>query len=329
MAYSSNVYVCKETKPHENRVALTPRGVLRLADAGHHVYVEAGAGRDIALDNKYLRLNFQRDDVWGGERRVQIVRNIEDAIAQASRIDLVVGVKEPQPDQYNILDAIRNGGKLFTYLHLAGADNPALLDKLLETRITAIAYETVTPGNGSFPLLAPMSRIAGELAIQWASQYSLKPQGGRGKLIGDLAGVEPSKVVIIGGGVAGSQAAYSALKRGAEVVVVDLKESIAGDADAYVEHMLKVVFPNALPNERGRKISSDEIDRLSTICNAKEEGQFKLEGLFRDADIFVTAIYVHGATAPVVITKDHFDMMREGTMVVDISIDQRWRYLCD
>ena len=194
--------VPREVKDHETRVGLVPSGVSELVEAGHQVLVEAGAGSGSTIsDSEYVAA--------GAEV-------VETAGKVWSRADLVVKVKEPQQSEYVCL---RPGLLLFTYLHLAPL--PELTNRLLETEVTAIAYETIREPDGSLPLLTPMSEVAGRMAVQIGAEYLEEPNGGRGILLGGVPGVAPANVLILGGGVAGHNAAKVARGLGARVTVID------------------------------------------------------------------------------------------------------------
>jgi alanine dehydrogenase len=194
--------VPKEVKDHETRVGLVPSGVIALKEAGHDVFVQAGAGVGSSLpDHDYAEAG---------------AKIVEKAAEVWSRADLVVKVKEPQPSEYAYL---RPGLVLFTYLHLAPL--PELTDQLLASGVNAVAYETIRESDGSLPLLTPMSEVAGRMSVQVGAQYLEAPNGGRGILLGGVPGVAPANVVIIGGGVVGHNAAKIALGLGAHVTIID------------------------------------------------------------------------------------------------------------
>jgi alanine dehydrogenase len=262
-----------ETKVHEYRTALTPDGARTLRADGHEVRVQRGAGRRAG----------HTDDAYAaaGARLV-------DA-AEAWAADIVAKVKEPQPAEFPFL---RPGLLLYGYLHLAAA--PALADGLRERRVTAIAYETVTGPAGDTPLLAPMSRIAGRLAIQSGMHALEAPQGGSGVLLPGAPGVEPGHVVVIGGGMVGSNAARVALGIGARVTLLDVSPDRLAHLD---EHW----------NGRVQTRLSDPTGLADSVARA---------------DVVVGAVYVHGRRAPVLLRRDHLRAMRPGSVLVDVAIDQ-------
>src|SRR5215471_17953703 len=193
--------VPKEIKDHETRVGLAPSGVTALREAGHEVIVESQAGEGSSLtDREYM----------------QAGAHIVNSAAEVWRAELVVKVKEPQPAEYQFF---RPGLTLFTYLHLAPL--PELTDRLLDSRVNGVAYETIREPDGSLPLLTPMSEVAGRMSVQVGAQYLERPNGGRGILLGGVPGVAPANVVILGGGVVGTNAAKIAVGMGAHVTIID------------------------------------------------------------------------------------------------------------
>ncbi len=265
--------VAKEIKQNESRVALTPAGALELLNDGHDVLVEQGAGTGSAFpDAEYERIGARIasvDDVWGAS-------------------DLVLKVKEPIAPEYSRL---RDGLILFTYLHIA-ADEP-LTRALVDSGITAVAYETVEVGR-SLPLLAPMSEVAGRLAPQAGASFLEKPVGGRGLLLGGVAGVAPGKVVVLGGGVVGYNAAVIALGLGAQVTI--LERSI--DRMRHLEEVLH--------------------GRVSLLMSSS----LQVAASVADADLVVGAVLIPGAVAPKLVTREMIASMKEGAVVVDVAIDQ-------
>ena len=194
--------VPKEVKDHETRVGLVPSGVTALREAGHEVLVESTAGEGSSLtDREYMQAG---------------ARILPNAAEVWQRADLVVKVKEPQPAEYGYF---RPGLILFTYLHLAPL--PELTDRLLAAKVNGVAYETIREADGSLPLLTPMSEVAGRMSVQVGAQYLEKPNGGRGILLGGVPGVAPANVVILGGGIVGTNAAKMALGMGAHVTIID------------------------------------------------------------------------------------------------------------
>ena len=268
------VGVPKEIKIHESRVALTPEGVFELTRFGHQVVVEAGAGAGSSItDSEY---------VSAGAR----IESDVDAVWRAA--DLILKVKEPIEAEYARL---RSGQILFTYLHLAASK--ACTDALLKSGTTAIAYETVEL-NGSLPLLAPMSEVAGRLSVQVGAYALQKPNGGRGVLLAGVPGVAPGKVVVIGGGVAGLNAAVIAMGMGADVTVLD-------------RSLPRLAYIDSLYNGR--------IKTLASTLHA-------IDREIKQADLVIGAVLVHGAKAPKLVTNEQVSLMKPGSVLVDIAIDQ-------
>jgi alanine dehydrogenase len=264
-----------EVKDHEYRVAATPEGVRELAHSGHRVIVQAGAGVGSAIS----------DDQFAAAG-AEIAAGADAVYGEA---DMIVKVKEPQPQEY---ERFRPGQIVFTYLHLAADER--LTRFLVERKVASVAYETVQTAGGKLPLLAPMSEIAGRMAPQVAATWLERAHGGRGVLMGGASGVAPAKVVVLGAGMAGSNAAWIAAGMEAEVVVVD-----------------KDV-------ERLRYIDQIWRGRIQTVASSR----LAIEHLVLDADVVVGAVLVPGAKAPHLVTEDHVRHMRAGAVLVDISIDQ-------
>ena len=266
--------VAKEIKPQEYRVALTPAGARELVQRGHEVVVEASAGVGSAFpDEAYERAGAaigSVDAVWEGA-------------------DLLLKVKEPISTEY---PRLRGGLTLFTYLHIA-ADEPLTL-ALIDSGITAIAYETVETDHGALPLLAPMSEIAGRLAPQAGADQLEKPKGGRGILLGGVAGVAPARVLVIGGGMVGYNAAVIALGMGAQVTV--LERSV--DRMRFLEQILS--------------------GRVQLLMSSA----LQLEEAIKDADLTIGAVLIPGALAPKLITREMLGTMKESSVFVDVAIDQ-------
>jgi alanine dehydrogenase len=266
--------VAKEIKAQEYRVALTPAGARELVLGGHEVVVESGAGAGSAFpDDAYERAGAaiaSVDDVWGTS-------------------DLLLKVKEPVADEY---PRLREGLTLFTYLHIA-ADEP-LTRALVESGVTAIAYETVETDRGALPLLAPMSEIAGRLAAQAGADQLEKPKGGRGILLGGVAGVAPARVLVIGGGMVGYNAAVIAIGMGGQVTV--LERSV--DRMRYLEQILS--------------------GRVQLLMSSA----LQLEEAIKDADLTIGAVLIPGARAPKLISRDMLATMKESSVFVDVAIDQ-------
>ena len=269
------VGIPKEVKDGEFRVAATPEGVRELTRAGHQVVVETGAGVGSALPDERFR--------------AAGASILPDADAVFAAAEMVLKVKEPQAEEYGRL---RSGQILFTYLHLA-ADR-ALTETLMERRIASVAYETVELPDGRLPLLAPMSEIAGRMAPQEGAKYLERPFGGRGVLMGGAAGVAPARVVVLGAGMAGLNAAWIAAGMEAEVVVLDKNV----DRLRYVDQI-----------QRGR---------IQTVMSSA----LAIEQLVAEADLVIGAVLVPGALAPHLVTEQMVRDMRSGSVIVDISIDQ-------
>ena len=268
------VGVPKEIKVHESRVALTPEGVFEFIRAGHQVVVEEGAGIGSAITDQ--------DFISAG---ATIEKDVEKIWASA---DLILKVKEPIAAEY---PRLRSGQILFTYLHLA-ASKPCT-DALLASGTTAIAYETVEV-NGTLPLLAPMSEVAGRLSVQVGAFALQRPNGGRGVLLAGVPGVAPGKVVVIGGGVAGLNAAVIAMGMGADVTVLD-------------RSLPRLAYIDSLYNGR--------IKTLASTLHA-------IDREIQQADLVVGAVLVHGAKAPKLVTSAQVAKMKPGSVLVDIAIDQ-------
>ncbi|MEP7246356.1 MAG: alanine dehydrogenase [Gammaproteobacteria bacterium] len=267
--------VPREIKVHEYRVGLVPAGVRELTMAGHEVIVESGAGAGIGVDDAHY-------ETCGAK----VVGTAAQVFAST---DMIVKVKEPQPVEYAML---RPGQVLFTYLHLAADREQAL--GLMKSGATAIAYETVTGRNNSLPLLTPMSEVAGRMSIQVGASCLQKAQGGFGVLLGGVPGVPPAKVVILGGGVAGTHAAEMAVGLRSDVTVVD--RSV----------------------DRLRELSSIFGGALQTAYSTAET----IERLVIDADLVVGAVLLVGAAAPKLVTRAMVKRMKSGAVLVDIAIDQ-------
>ncbi len=267
--------VPKEIKVHEYRVGLTPAGVRELCGSGHQVLIETSAGAGIGFDDASY--------VAAG---AAIAPTAARVFAEA---DLVVKVKEPQPAEYPLL---RRGQTLFTYLHLA-ADRPQA-QALMDAGVTAIAYETVTATDGSLPLLTPMSEVAGRMSVQVGAACLQKANGGRGVLLGGVPGVDPGKVLILGGGVAGTHAAEMAVGMRADVTVVDRSIKRLRELSVQFGASLKTAYATT-----------------ATI-----------EALVAEADLVIGAVLVVGAAAPKLVTRTMLKTMQPGAVLVDISIDQ-------
>ena len=265
----------KEIKVHEYRVGLVPAGVRELVSAGHQVQVESGAGAGIGIGDDAYRA--------AGAAVVPDARSIFEAA------ELVVKVKEPQLPECAML---RRGQVLFTYLHLAA--DAAQAQALVKSGATAIAYETVTSPDRSLPLLTPMSEVAGRMSIQVGATALQKANGGFGVLLGGVPGVAPARVVILGGGVAGTNAAQMAVGLGAQVTIVDRSLRRLRELDAQFGNTIETAYSTI-----------ESIERLVT-----------------QADLVIGAVLVTGAAAPRLVTRDMVRRMEKGAVLVDISIDQ-------
>lgn len=266
--------VPREIKNNENRVAMTPAGVINLVKFGHVVHIEAGAGLGSGFsDADYLEAG----------------AIIVETAAEAWAMEMVMKVKEPLPEEYNYF---REGLILFTYLHLA--PEPELTKALIEKKVVGIAYETVQLINGSLPLLTPMSEVAGRMATQIGAQFLEKVHGGKGILLAGVPGVNRGKVTIIGGGVAGTNAAKMAIGLGASVTIIDLSPDRLRQLDD--------IF------------GSDVTTLMSNHYNIAEE--------VKGSDLVIGAVLIPGAKAPKLVTEEMIQSMSAGSVVVDIAIDQ-------
>jgi alanine dehydrogenase len=269
------VGVPTEIKTDEYRVALTPSGVRELTDRGHSVCVQAGAGEGSQIvDEQYA---------------AQGATIVPDADAVFGEADLIVKVKEPQPDEVARLEARHT---LFTYLHLA--PDPELTRGLIDSGATCIAYETVTDERGRLPLLAPMSEVAGKIATQAGAFMLEKPLGGRGLLLGGVPGVAAGKVMVIGGGVVGQNAAEIAIGLGAETYVYDRNIDRLRELEVLLNGRCSTCFASTL----------------------------EIEQRLPDMDLVIGAVLIHGAKAPWVIRRSQLQMMKKNAVMVDVSIDQ-------
>jgi alanine dehydrogenase len=264
-----------EIKNHEYRVAITPAGVMELVRNGHEVVIQEGAGIGSSIpDEDFVAAGAKilptADDVWG-------------------TADMILKVKEPIADEYH---RMRSGQVIFTYLHLAASRE--CTDALLASGATAIAYETVELPDGSLPLLAPMSEVAGRLAPQVGAHALMRPYGGRGVLMGGVSGVYAAKVVVIGAGVAGMNAAAIALGMQAEVLLLDMNISRLRQMDAIYQGHMQTVASNA----------------------------YEVERAVLDADLVIGAVLVPGKKAPKLVSNELVSRMKPGSVLVDIAIDQ-------
>jgi alanine dehydrogenase len=265
----------KEIKNHEYRVGLTPSSVAELTAAGHEVIVETKAGKGIDFaDREYVAAG---------------ARIVPTAAAVFAAADMIVKVKEPQPQEIALLEPRH---LLFTYLHLA-ADKPQA-EGLMKSGATCIAYETVTSPNRSLPLLKPMSEVAGRMSIQVGAHYLEKEQGGRGVLLGGVPGVAPARVAILGGGVAGLNAAQIAVGQRADVTIYDINNDRLAELDTYFGSQIKTAYASK-----------------AAIAAAVAK-----------AHLVIGAVLVPGAAAPKLVTRDMLKTMKRGSVMVDIAIDQ-------
>jgi alanine dehydrogenase len=264
-----------EIKTDEYRVALTPAGTRELVDCGHQVFVQAGAGEGSGIS----------DADYAGQG-AKIVPDADEVFDSA---ELLLKVKEPQAEE---VARLRPDHVLFTYLHLA--PDPGLTQGLIDSGATCIAYETVTDAQGRLPLLAPMSEVAGKIATQAGAFILEKPLGGRGILLGGVPGVAAAKVMIIGGGVVGANAAVIAIGMQADVTVFDRSIDRLRELDIAFDGRANTVYASSL----------------------------SIEQHLVDADLVIGAVLVHGARAPRVLTREQLGLMKQHAVLVDVSIDQ-------
>ncbi|BBI33120.1 alanine dehydrogenase [Cohnella abietis] len=265
----------KEIKKQEYRVALTPAGCSMIVQQGYKVVVQQGAGEGSGFtDEDY------------GAAGATIVIEASEVWAAA---DMIVKVKEPLQEEF---EYFREGQILFTYLHLAAV--PELAKALTDKRVTAIAYETIQAPNGSLPLLTPMSEVAGRMSVQEGAKYLEAFQGGRGVLLGGVPGVPPAEVIIIGGGIVGTNAAKMALGLGADVVVLEKN----GDRMRYLDDVFQ--------------------GRLRTLMS----NPHNIANAVRKADLLIGAVLVPGARAPRLVTEEMVKTMKKGAVIVDVAVDQ-------
>ena len=264
----------KEIKNHEYRVGMTPDGVARLVHEGHRVLVETGAGAGAGFEDREY-----------GTAGAEIVPHANAVFESA---DMIVKVKEPQPEECARLSSNQI---LFTYLHLAA--DPVQARALMRSGVTAIAYETVTDDRGTLPLLTPMSCIAGRMSTQVGAHYLEKPAG-RGVLLGGVPGVEPGRVVVVGAGVAGTNALEMAVGLQADVTVLDINQA------------------------RLEELAARFGSRIRTLYSTPET----IARTVKEADLVIGSVLIPGASAPKLVTREMIRAMRRGTVVVDIAIDQ-------
>ncbi len=265
----------KGIKNNENRVGMTPSGVKELVEHGHTVYVQHTAGEGSGFsDEDYLKAG------------AKILPTIEDTYAAA---EMIVKVKEPIEPEYKL---VRKGQLLFTYFHFAC--DRALTIAMMESGATCIAYETVTGRQGGLPLLIPMSEVAGRMSMQEGARFLEKPQGGRGVLLAGVPGVKPAKVLVLGGGVVGRNAALMAAGLGADVTITDISLPT-------LRHLADVLPKN-----------------VKTLFSSRHN----IEQELADTDLVIGSVLIPGAKAPKLVTADMLPLMRKGSVVVDVAIDQ-------
>lgn len=269
------IAVAKEIKNNENRVGLTPAGAETLTQAGHTVLVEQGAGLGSGFSDKAYQkaggvIVVERQELFG-------------------KAEMIIKVKEPLPEEYDLL---REGQILYTYLHLA--PEPGLTEALLQKKVVGIAYETIVGSHGELPLLAPMSEVAGRMAVQIGAQFLEKPYGGKGILLGGVPGVEAAQVVIVGGGIVGTNAAKMALGQGARVTVLDR----SADRLRYLDDIFG--------------------GRVQTVMS----NSYHIARWVRQADLLVGAVLLPGAKAPKLVSEEMVKTMEAGSVIVDVAIDQ-------
>lgn len=264
----------KEIKNNENRVSCTPAGVFALCKAGHKVIVETNAGAGSGFSDEEYK------DAGA------VIANVEEVFKQA---DLIVKVKEYLPEEYQYL---REDQMVFTYLHIA--NDPAFTKALIDSKTTAIAYETVRSPKGGLPLLTPMSEVAGRMAVQVGATMLQKNNGGRGLLLGGVPGVFPAEVMIIGGGTVGLNAAKIASGLGAVVTVFDINAERMGYIDDISNGSIHTIYNN----------------------------EYNLRAELKKADLVIGAVLIPGAKAPKIVTEDMVKTMKKGSAIVDVAIDQ-------
>ncbi len=267
--------VPKEIKNNENRVAVTPAGVREMVARGHEVYVQTTAGNGSGFSGDEYRA-----------AGAKMLPTIEDVYAIA---EMIVKVKEPIRPEYGL---IRKGQLLFTYFHFAC--DRALTDAMIKSGAVCIAYETVRLADGSLPLLIPMSEVAGRMSVQEGARFLEKPQGGRGVLLGGVPGVKPAKVLILGAGVVGRNAALMAAGLGADVTIADISLPV-------LRHVADVMPKN-----------------VKTLFSSRHNIEMELP----TTDLVIGSVLIPGAKAPHLVTKDMLTLMRPGSLLVDVAIDQ-------
>ncbi|MBP1988967.1 alanine dehydrogenase [Paenibacillus eucommiae] len=265
----------KEIKSNENRVAVTPAGVGMLHAAGHAVIIEAGAGEGSGFTDE--------------EYRIAGASMLPEAAEVWKRSEMIMKVKEPLPGEY---EYFRENLIIFTYLHLAAARD--LLQHLIHKQVTGIAYETIQTVSGSLPLLSPMSEVAGRMSVQIGAHFLEKSFGGRGVLLGGVPGVPPGNVIILGGGIVGTNAAKMALGLGADVVIIERNV------------------------ERMRQLDDIFQGRLRTLMS----NPYNIAHAVQKADLLIGAVLIPGARAPKLVTEEMVKQMKAGSVIVDVAVDQ-------
>jgi alanine dehydrogenase len=267
--------VPKEIKNNENRVGLTPAGVSALAKAGHKVFVQATAGDGSGFsDAEYKKAG------------ATVLKTIAEVYKKA---EMIIKVKEPIKQEYPL---IREGQLLFTYFHFASYE--PLTKAMIKSKAVCLAYETVEKKDRSLPLLVPMSEVAGRMSIQEGAKYLEKPMGGRGILLGGVPGVKPAHVLILGGGIVGTQAAKMAAGMAADVTIMDISIPRLRELDDILPANVRTVFSN----------------------------EYNIRQTIQYSDLIVGAVLIPGAKAPHLITRDMLKMMKPGTVLVDVAVDQ-------
>ena len=267
--------VPKEIKNNENRVALTPAGVAEMIKSGHTVYVQATAGMGSGFSDE--------DYIHAG---ATMLPTIEEVYAIA---EMIIKVKEPIESEYKL---IKEGQILFTYFHFAS--NKPLTDAMIGSKAICLAYETVEMPDRSLPLLVPMSEVAGRMSIQEGAKYLEKTYGGYGVLLGGVPGVPPAKVLIIGGGIVGTEAAKMAGGLGADVTIIDVSLKRLRYLDDIMPANVKTLMSN----------------------------EYNIREMVRNADVIIGAVLIPGAVAPKLVTRDMIPTMKPGTVLVDVAVDQ-------
>lgn len=267
--------VPKEIKNNENRVAATPSGVAELTKRGHTVYVQSTAGQGSGFSDK----DYQ-------DAGAQILPTIEETYAIA---EMIMKVKEPIEPEYKL---IKENQLLFTYFHFASYE--PLTKAMIDNKSVCLAYETVEKADRSLPLLVPMSEVAGRMATQKGANYLEKPLGGMGKLLGGVPGVLPANVLVLGGGIVGTQAAKMAAGLGANVTIMDISLKRMRELD----------------------------DIMPANINTMMSNEYNIRSMIKDADLIIGAVLIPGAKAPHLITRDMLKDMKPGTVLVDVAVDQ-------